>query len=271
MPDRGDLDDDLRLALPTQPLSGDPVGRGRAFAMELRDEKEFAAAALIDELCDDVEGVRRQVARLGLDLHDEGLQDVTALRNDLQLFRSQVSRALHESDDRSKVVGRVDDFLARVASLDQVLRGVATSADASSVLRHPLSVTLEALIDAFPGPCVIESTLDPALDSYELTDSQRIALVRIVQSALANVLQHSEATLVSVTVRCLPTGTVTEIVDNGKGFEVESAMRQATADRRLGLFGMRERVRLLGGAFDVSSRLGGPTRIVFRLPRQPTS
>jgi signal transduction histidine kinase len=271
MTDPRDLDQELRRELPAELSPEDPLDRGRMLALELRDRDEPHAADLIDELCNDVEGVRRQVARFGFDLHDEGLQDLMALRNDLRLFRGQISVALEPSDDRAKVVGRVDDFLARVASLDGVLRGVVSSAEASPVLRHPLSVTLEAIVDASSGPCAIDSILDPDLDAYELTESQRIVLVRVVQSALSNVLQHSGAATASVSVKCWPSGIKTEIVDDGKGFDVEPVLAQATRDQRLGLVGMQERVRLLGGTFEVASRPGGPTRISFWLPRQPQS
>jgi signal transduction histidine kinase len=266
LPDRGELDEELRRMLPAARVPADSLSRGRRRAGELRTEGEPGTADLIEELCADVEGVRRQITRVGFDLHDEGLQDLTALRNDLYLFRAQISLVLGSSKDRRRVLGRVDDFIARVVSLDGVLRDVAASAGVSPALRRSLSATLEAIVDAYPGPCVVESRLDPALDSHPLTDDLRIALVRVVQSALANALQHSGAKTAFVSVRCHDDGIDAEIVDDGKGFDVKQVLWRAIEEQRLGLLGMQERVRSVGGNFTVTSKVGGPTRIAFSLP-----
>ena len=100
MSDRGELDEELRRALPRPRVPADSLSRGRRLAGELRTEGEQDVADLIEELCADVEGVRRHIARVGFDLHDEGLQDLTALRNDLHLFRAQISLVLGSSSDR---------------------------------------------------------------------------------------------------------------------------------------------------------------------------
>jgi signal transduction histidine kinase len=57
-----------------------------------------------------------------------------------------------------------------------------------------------------------------------------------------------------------------EITDNGRGFDVERTLVKAARNGRLGLVGMSERVRLLGGRFDVQSRPGGPTTVSVVLP-----
>ena len=63
-----------------------------------------------------------------------------------------------------------------------------------------------------------------------------------------------------------------QIVDDGRGFEVAKTLIRAAKRGRLGLVGMGERVRLLGGSFDVDSRPGGPTSISLVLPRwQPVA
>jgi signal transduction histidine kinase len=57
------------------------------------------------------------------------------------------------------------------------------------------------------------------------------------------------------------------VTDNGRGFDVERTLVQAARKGRLGLVGMSERVRLLGGRFDLQSSLGGPTTISAIIPR----
>jgi signal transduction histidine kinase len=88
-----------------------------------------------------------------------------------------------------------------------------------------------------------------------------------VQEALSNIRDHSGAKRVSVSVSVRRSSVHAEIVDDGRGFVVERTLVRAARRGRLGLVGMSERVRLLGGRFDVDSRPGGPTAISVVLPR----
>jgi len=93
-----------------------------------------------------------------------------------------------------------------------------------------------------------------------------------VQESLANVREHSGANEVQVKVHSGERGTEARIVDDGRGFEVAKTLIRAAKRGRLGLVGMGERVRLLGGSFDVESSPGGPTSISLMLPRwQPVT
>jgi signal transduction histidine kinase len=116
---------------------------------------------------------------------------------------------------------------------------------------------------------VFETTLDldDRLDEAELTDSQRIALIRVVQSALANVARHSGAATAAIEIRVAPEGLRATVSDDGCGFDVDDALRAAADRGCVGLGGMRERVRLLGGEFAVASARGEGTAIRIVLPR----
>jgi signal transduction histidine kinase len=72
-----------------------------------------------------------------------------------------------------------------------------------------------------------------------------------------------------VTIRTAAGSVEIEVLDDGQGFDVDEARGSAAERRRLGLLSMRERVRLLGGTFDVTSRDGGPTCVFAQLPARP--
>jgi two-component system, NarL family, sensor kinase len=99
-------------------------------------------------------------------------------------------------------------------------------------------------------------------DECDLPEHVEIALYRIAQEALQNVVKHSGAAAASVVLRCDPGLVSLQIADDGAGFDLE-----AVGDRNgFGLNGMAERAELVGGHLDVHSRPGRGTTIEARVP-----
>jgi signal transduction histidine kinase len=213
-----------------------------------------------------VESTERRAIRLGLDLHDGPLQDLAVLADDVRLLRRQLGEALDGSEHREILLGRTDDVEARLIALDGELRELARSFEAPSFASRPLRDVLEREVTVFRRRADMGATLEVRGDLSTLTVSQRIAIVRIVQESLANAREHSGATEVKVSVVARPGVVRASVTDNGRGFDVEPSLVHAAGQGRLGLVGMSERVRLLGGAFDVQSTEGGPTTVSVALP-----
>ena len=108
----------------------------------------------------------------------------------------------------------------------------------------------------------IEADLQVEGDLSGLSDSQKIVLFRVVQEALSNVRKHSEAGKVSVVLRSRRTFVDVTVTDNGCGFDP----RRLDADR-LGLAGISERVRLLGGAVEIETIRASGRPCARRLPQ----
>jgi signal transduction histidine kinase len=214
-----------------------------------------------------VETSERRLARLGLDLHDGPIQELAAFAGDLHLMRRQLARVITPHEHGEIILGRVDDLEARLVELDRELRELAISAESSALMVKPLPEILSAELEAFAARHKIEVQLDVRGRLDTLTASQRITLLRVVQEALTNVQAHSGASEVSVNVFPSRTHVSVEVTDNGRGFDVQRALVQAARTGRLGLVGMSERVRLLGGRFDLQSNPGGPTTITALIPR----
>jgi two-component system sensor histidine kinase UhpB len=104
-----------------------------------------------------------------------------------------------------------------------------------------------------------------------LTDSQKIVLYRVVQESDANVRKHSGATRADVRLRAAAAYVEATVEDNGRGFDVHSTVARALDASRLGLAGVSERVRLLGGAVEIEARVGEGVLVRATLPRwRPT-
>lgn len=220
-----------------------------------------------DDSAFEVARLRRQIAQFGFDLHDDALQDMTALRNDLAQFREQLDALLVESPDRRKVVGRLDDFLARVSKLDAGLRQLAVTGRLPPAPPKPLGALLADSVEAHADAGKAYLVLAPDLDADPLATDERAAIVRVVESALANVRQHGGDANVRITARTANGVLEVEVLDDGNGFDVEESLRRAARENRLGLLGMDERMASVGGTVTVTSRPGGPTRVLLRLPR----
>jgi signal transduction histidine kinase len=208
----------------------------------------------------------RRLMRLGFDLHDGPIQDVLALAADVKLLQEQVYPFVLESH-REQAHGRFDDLTARLVELDRQLREIAHSLETRSVVSRPLGEILHREVDAFSERSGIRAELEIRGDPDSLSSAQRITVFRAIQEALANVREHAGATAVSVRVRARRSAIELQIVDDGVGFEVERALAKAAQRGRLGLVGIAERVRMVGGTFEVESRPGGPTTLKLTLPR----
>ena len=89
----------------------------------------------------------------------------------------------------------------------------------------------------------------------------------MLQEALSNVRQHSGASAVAVALREDDDGLCMEIRDDGHGFDPGAVQRDGDGQSGIGVVGMRERLRLLGGRLELESAPGGPTVVRAVLPR----
>ncbi len=210
--------------------------------------------------------LERRLMRLGFDLHDGPIQDVLALAADVRLLQEQVYPFVLATH-REQAHGRFDDLTARLAELDHQLRELAHSLETRSVVSRPLGEILHREVDAFAERSGMQAELEIRGDPDSLSSAQRITVFRAIQEGLANVREHAGATSVLVRVRARRSAIELQIVDDGVGFEVERALAKAAQRGRLGLVGIAERVRMVGGTFEVESTPGGPTTLKLALPR----
>jgi signal transduction histidine kinase len=209
----------------------------------------------------------RGLVRLGCDLHDGPLQEIVVFAEDLRLARAQIDTVLQPAD-QIRARGRFGDLEERLASLDRGLREIAHSLRSTTAIERPLEHTLRNELDALTRSSGIETGLVVDGDLSNLTDSQKIVVFRVVQESLSNIRKHSGAGHANVRIRSTPRFIDVTISDNGRGFD-----RDGTAPSdRLGLAGVSERVRLLGGNVEIDGRVGMGTEVRATLPHwQPTA
>lgn len=203
----------------------------------------------------------RRLLRLGYDLHDGPLQEIVALAEELRMASTQISSVV-PPDFKQRVRGRFNDVHARLGALDESLREIAHSIRSTTAVARPVADAVELELRALENATGIEVDLRVEGKLGGLSDSQKIVLFRVVQEALSNVRKHSGADRVSVVLRSRRTFVELTVTDNGEGFDP----RRLATDR-LGLAGISERVRLLGGAVEIETNPGSGTTVRATLPQ----
>ncbi len=213
-----------------------------------------------------VGAVERRLARLRFDLHDGPQQDLHLLGQDLRLFRDQLRPMIAGDPDEDRALGRLDDLEAQLVALDGDLRRLATTVESPFLAPSSLPDALRQLTDAFAERTGVVPQTRLRGPVTGLTDSQQIALLSLIRESLSNIRQHSDAHSVAIAIDAGEEGVSVEVSDDGSGFDPQSTLVRAARAGRLGLVGMHERVRMLGGRTQIDSRPGGPTVISATLP-----
>ncbi len=125
--------------------------------------------------------------------------------------------------------------------------------------------TITQLIDKFVEETDIFVEFNVFGIAEKLQSAVELTIFRIVQEALANVRKHSKATRVSVKIEFLKKSIGLVISDNGIGFD-DSSSHKVNVDSGYGLLSMQERAELLGGKFELISKLGKGTKVLASMP-----
>jgi signal transduction histidine kinase len=125
---------------------------------------------------------------------------------------------------------------------------------------------LHSFMKSFTARTGIRTHLKAFAGVEELDTARRTVLFRVAQESLTNVARHAKASRVDVNIRKVSEGVIgMKIKDDGRSFQMKH-IPFSKGRKRLGLLGMRERVEMVGGSFDVVSSLGHGTAIVALIP-----
>jgi two-component system NarL family sensor kinase len=193
---------------------------------------------------------RRRLAR---DLHDSTSQELAVLNWNL----SRLMNLVGEQDEALKTLVRQTKELAYECS--SRIRSV-------SYLLHPpllgdsgLTVAIPWLAEGFEQRSGIRVMLEMGPELGRYRDEIEIAIFRIVQEGLANVLRHSGSPVVKISLRQRESWLELAIGDQGKGHAREALLQARERRNGVGTSGMRERVEQLGGYLQIDCTEKGTT------------
>jgi two-component system sensor histidine kinase UhpB len=197
---------------------------------------------------------RKLIAR---EVHDELGQTLSTLRFNISMLNSKFGT---DNPDLSTLLKNMKELI------DHAIFGVRNVSENlhPAVLNLGVFLSIKWLCENFTSnfeiPCIFNSP-EP---SIKLAENRAIVLFRIVQESLNNIMKHAGAQTVQVSLSASNDQMSIEVRDDGKGFEIDAPKSQKT----FGLFGMRERVRAVGGSLTITSERGTGTRVWASIPIQ---
>ena len=225
------------------------------------EEQLQASRHQLRQLAASVESAREEERiRIAREVHDELGQILTVLKLDVEglaLKHHDRSPALRKdfTERITRIVRAVDLTLNTVRRISAELR--------PSILNHlGLSAALKWQIQEFQSRTGIRCRCRVLRKDSPLGAEPTIAVFRVFQEILTNVLRHAKAKAVSVELRASGGWLILRVADDGKGLDPKLLSDPLS----LGLLGMRERALLLGGRVDFAARRGGGTVVTVRIP-----
>lgn len=195
---------------------------------------------------------RKRIAR---EIHDELGQLLNVLRLNITTFDFRFGDANADLRDMAqKMVSTVDRAILMVRNLATRLR--------PAVLNSGIVYALEWLVQEYAESTGIVCEVHLPANEIPLDEDRAMMVFRIVQEALTNVLRHSGADRVDITLRNEAGVCEVDVRDNGKSFDIRNAGRPNS----YGIAGMQERALILKGTLDIAAAETGGTVLKLCIP-----
>ena len=235
-----------------------------AWTLQERNRDLERTVASLRALTAKLETIREdERTHISREIHDELGQALTGIRMDMDRIDEQLARASMPADLALALRAKVSAARRLIDTASATARRVSRQLRPSVLDVLGFGAAVEWQLEEFRTRTGIDAELvadEPVPDVPEPTS---VALFRILQETLTNVMRHAAATAVTIRLSHEDQSVVLEIMDNGRGFDasVLPSPRQS-----LGLLGMRERAAAFGGTLTVTSAPGQGTTIHVSIP-----
>lgn len=206
-----------------------------------------------------MQGREEERLHLAQELHDGPIQDLYGLSYNLKAFADRLPEELN-----GEALKEMQNGLQQVV---RTLRAMSGNLRPPTLAPFGLEKAIRSHAQEFQeAHSELEVRLNLTPDGRRLPENVRLALFRIYQASLANVLRHAEASQVDVNLAYDETQVCLEIRDNGQGFVVPARWIQLARKGHLGLVGAVERAEAVGGQLEVESAPGQGACVRVRVP-----
>jgi two-component system, NarL family, sensor kinase len=225
-------------------------------------ENEERLRQLSQELIKAQEHERQRIAR---ELHDDVGQILSVTRMHLEGLLPLLGAC--GRDDLHGAGEKIQECATRLGTAIMTLRDLAYNLLPPALTQLGLAETACRLCEeqsARHG--VVITFFADGMEALRLPFETSINLYRVLQEGLANACRHGRCSNIAVRLLASYPHCLLHISDDGQGFDPEVRLPQALAEKHMGLWSMRERIRLIGGRFTLRARLGKGVRIKAEVP-----
>jgi len=207
-----------------------------------------------------LEAQERERKRIAMELHDELGQALNVMKLQIRGIEQELTPGQTGTRENcEKLLAYLDEEIDEVRRLSLAL--------SPAVLEElGLVSALRWLISSFKRGHAVEVVSEVAEIDALFPEPHRVTIYRVVQEALANIDRHARASSATVSIRLRDREVDFVVADDGRGFDPDEARGREPAEKGVGLTTMGQRVRMMGGVFQLSSHPGKGTRIRFSLP-----
>jgi two-component system, NarL family, sensor histidine kinase DegS len=198
--------------------------------------------------------------RISLELHDETVQYLIVLWRQLETISQKNKELSPES------ITLLQELREQTKNVIQSVRRLSQDLRPATLDRLGLLPALDHLAGEISGYSPITTTVRVLGKEKRLTEEVGLMLFRITQEAMRNALRHSQANQAEIIVEFKENKINVSIRDNGKGFCLPPDIRNLSQKGKLGLVGMQERARLIGGQLSIISEPEKGTTISVEVP-----
>lgn len=196
--------------------------------------------------------------RIAGELHDGLGQNLLILKNRLYLAQEQSVSDLGKS--------QFADLNEAVTQAIAEVREISLNLRPHQLERLGLTKALQANVRKVSTASRLDIKADIGSVDGLFASADEINFYRIVQEGLNNVVKHADASSVSLSVHGHDGTVVVRLEDDGRGFDYVGLINDPTRPRGLGLSGLAERTRIMGGKFRCDTAPGAGTRLTIELP-----
>lgn len=249
-------DEDLRVARAAALRIAQASENARLYEAVRR--QRLQVRALSSRLTEAEEAERQRIAR---ELHDRVGQDLTALSFNLNIVSTLLPRETQES-----IMARLRDSMTLVEQTTKDIRNIMSELRPLVLDDYGLVAGLQWYATEFGRRMGIRVHIEGQEPEPRLGSGLETALFRIAQEALTNVVKHSQASAVTISVTAEGNGVRLVVSDNGVGFD-PARVAGPKGDSGWGLLSITERIEAVGGRCTIESAPGCGTRIIAEVNR----
>jgi len=229
---------------------------------KLTEENLIKSKEQLKEFAGHLQSIREEEKiALAREIHDDLGQILVAMKIDMGLLKKKLT---NQSNQLS--VALIDKEMTKMLDLTNktiaIARRIMSDLRSETVNHLGFIETTTMYIENFRERFKIECLFENNVDEIEFSQEQTVALYRILQESLSNIVKHANASKVKVSLNKKSKTLSLCITDNGSGFDINSSRRINS----YGLLGMEERVALLDGNLNIDSKVGEGTSICIEIP-----